>query len=440
VTGVRRVERNDLRVPARVLDLELTGGSSGLGAVVDVGRYNSVWCLSRVNGVPQEISFWDVGGDDALVIQALRDQLRGDQLRGEFAPNSLAAAQAPPPMATEAADLTVVICTRDRPDGLRAALNSLRRQTDSAFDVVVVDNNPGTRDSAKVVDEVGLPRCEYVVEPRPGLSRARNRGLQSVRTELVAWMDDDETADPNWARAVKQGFAHESRPAALCGVMLPAELEYDAQVRFEQYGGFNKGRGMAPEVLRAGTPSVTSPLYPLPAFGAGGNMAFRTQPLLGMGGFDPCLGAGTRTHGCEETRALSLVLSAGDAVLHWPAAIMWHTHRRDMAGLREQFYGYSAGASAFYVSMIKSRPSALFDILRLFPHALRDFRGGSGNQRSGHLPDDFPAELRKASRRGLLEGPFMYVCEVIKDRRKSVSAEKKNSPGSEEVLGSATHA
>lgn len=412
VIRVRRIGLNDLRAPARVLDLELGADSRGLGELVDVGRYNSVWCLSRMDGVPQEISFWDVSGDDSLSIQALHDQLSA-----EVTLNHIAVREEPPSQAqaTGTSDLTVVICTRDRPDGLRATLTSLLEQTDSAFRVVVVDNSPDTRDAEKVVAEVGLPRCEYVVEPRPGLSRARNRGLREVDTDLTAWIDDDETADPNWARAVMQGFAHGSNPTAVCGVMLPAELEYEAQVRFEQYGGFSKGRGTAPEVLRAGTPSVASPLYPLPGFGSGGNMAFRTESLLRMGGFDPYLGAGTRTHGSEETRALSLVLSAGDAVLHWPAAIMWHTHRRSIAGLRKQLYGYSAGTSAFYVSMIRSRPTAVFDILRLYPHVLRDFRDSSENRRSGHLPHDFPAELRKAARRGLFCGPFMYAYEVIRD-------------------------
>jgi hypothetical protein len=146
-------------------------------------------------------------------------------------------------------------------------------------------------------------------------------------------------------------------------------------------------------------------------------MAFRTESLRSVNGFDPCLGAGTRTHGCEETRALSLLLSTGDAVLHWPMAITWHTHRREMMALRKQFYGYSAGTSAFYASMIRSRPAAAFDLLRLMPRALRDFRNGSDNLRSGHLPDDFPSELLKAARRGLLEGVFMYALEVIKDRR-----------------------
>jgi glycosyltransferase involved in cell wall biosynthesis len=297
----------------------------------------------------------------------------------------------------------------------------LQHQTDPDFSVLVVDNSSTSHAAAGVVEELNLSRSKYTVEPHPGLSRARNKALGVVDTELVAWIDDDEVADPDWVRRLKEGFTHEARPAAVCGLMLPAELEFEAQVRFEQYGGFNKGRGVAPEVLLIGAPSVESPLYPLPAFGPGGNMAFRTELLRSIGGFDPCLGAGTRTHGGEETRALSLLLSEGKAVLHWPAAITWHTHRQEMAALRKQFYGYSAGLSAFYASMIRSRPAILLDILRLAPHALRDLRRGGDNLRSGYLPDDFPRCLQRAALRGVLEGWLMYVYEAFTARNQAVS-------------------
>jgi hypothetical protein len=154
----------------------------------------------------------------------------------------------------------------------------------------------------------------------------------------------------------------------------------------------------------------------LPSFGSGGNMAFRTESLRSLGGFDPCLGLGTRTHGGGEIRVLSSLLSSGHTVLHWPAAITWHTHRREMAALQKQLYGYSAGLSAFYASTIRSRPMAAFEVLRLAPYMLRDLRRGSKNLRSGQLPDDFPAYLLKGNRRGLLEGGFMYAYETIRQR------------------------
>ena len=405
---MRRIDRKGLRAPARVLDLELAPVEPLEEDTLAVEKYDTIWCLSRINGVPEEISFWDVTEDAKVSLGDLRGQLRTDGAGDRH----MSPGQA---QGTGDLDITVVICTRDRPLGLGATLASLQHQTDPGFGVLVVENGPSS-ESARIVEKLGLPRCEYVVEPRPGLSRARNRALGAVRTDLVAWIDDDEVADPDWVRRLKEGFAHKEEPAAVCGVMLPAELEFEAQVRFEQYGGFNKGRGMAPQVLRTGTSSVVSPLYPLPSFGPGGNMAFRTESLRSVGGFDPCLGAGTRTHGCEETRALSLLLSSGHAVLHWPAAITWHTHRREMAALEKQFYGYSAGLSAFYASMIRSRPTVAFDLLRLAPYARRDLKRGSENLRSGQLPDDFPAHLLKAARRGLLRGGIMYAYEAISDR------------------------
>lgn len=411
---MRRIDRNELKAPAHVLDVELAAGA-GIGEeTVAVEQYNALWCLSRIDGVPQEISFWDVADDVKISIGALRDQLRAGMAATEQVTQELP----PQQTAIPRLDMTVVICTRDRASGLHTTLASLQQQTDSDFRVLVVENGSRPAESAAVVEKVGLPRCDYVVEPRAGLSRARNRGLAAVGTELVAWMDDDEVANADWVSRLRQGFAHEARPAAVCGVMLPAELESEAQVRFEQYGGFSKGRGMAPEVLRTGTSSVVSPLYPLPSFGPGGNMAFQTELLRAVGGFDPCLGAGTRTHGGEEVRALSLLLSAGHAVLHWPSAITWHTHRREMTALKKQFYGYSAGLTAFYASWIRSKPTVVFEILRLAPYALRDLRGGSDNLRSGHLPDDFPPYLLKAGRRGLIEGGFMYAYEALRDRRR----------------------
>jgi hypothetical protein len=93
-----------------------------------------------------------------------------------------------------------------------------------------------------------------------------------------------------------------------------------------------------------------------------------------------------------------------------------------MPALKKQFYGYSAGLSAFYASMIRSKPTAALEILGLTPHVIRDLRHGSDNQRSGHLPDDFPPDLLKAARRGLIEGGFMYAYEALKDWRRPMPA------------------
>ena len=145
-------------------------------------------------------------------------------------------------------------------------------------------------------------------------------------------------------------------------------------------------------------------------------MAFRTESLRAAGGFDPALGAGTRTHGGEETKVFCTLLRSDETILHWPAAITWHYHRRQMDQLHKQFYGYSAGLSAFYVSMIRSDPSVLWEIARLIPHGLRDLGLRDGGMKFDQLPEDFPKDLLSAGRRGLAVGAVSYVVEALNDR------------------------
>ena len=75
-----------------------------------------------------------------------------------------------------------------------------------------------------------------------------------------------------------------------------------------------------------------------------------------------------------------------ETILHWPRAITWHFHRREMAELHKQFYGYSAGLSAFYLSMIRSEPIVLLEMLSCSPSLLRDLGLRSGGIRTDNCP------------------------------------------------------
>lgn len=148
-------------------------------------------------------------------------------------------------------------------------------------------------------------------------------------------------------------------------------------------------------------------------------MAFEVETLRSVGGFDPCLGAGTSTHGGEETRTFAVLLRSGHTVLHWPAAITWHFHRREMAALRRQFFGYSAGLTAFYASMVASEPRVAGELVRILASKLAE--GTVRAPRSGtfgvtELPADFPTALLRARTRGLVEGALRYGYERLKNR------------------------
>ncbi|HEY8156562.1 MAG TPA: glycosyltransferase [Myxococcota bacterium] len=121
--------------------------------------------------------------------------------------------------------VSAVVCTHNRATVLRRALASLGAQTlaPDRYEIVVVDNasTDATRDLV-TRELAGMPQLRYVFEPQLGVSRARNAGWRAARAPLVAYLDDDAIAAPDWlARAVADFARLEPRPGCLGGPVLP---------------------------------------------------------------------------------------------------------------------------------------------------------------------------------------------------------------------------
>jgi GT2 family glycosyltransferase len=309
----------------------------------------------------------------------------------------------------DAPPITVVLCTRDRPAAVAVCLESLLVQEYPRFRVLVVDNAPSDDATARVVrgfTERGP--VGYLLAPVPGLSHARNAAIAAAPGEILAWIDDDEVADRHWLAEIARALADHPEADAVSGVIVPAVLETLPQVWFEQFGGHSKGRGFTPAVFSPATRKIQSPLYPLPPFGTGANMAFRPGVLERIGGFDPALGAGTPAMGSEDTLAFTQVLRSGGTIVYQPTAVVRHVHRRDLAGLRKQLVGYGVGLAAAYTALILREPRVVFALVRLVPTALRDLFGRD-TARTATIRDDFPRELLSGNLRGMLRGPGAYL-------------------------------
>ncbi|SOD71587.1 GT2 family glycosyltransferase [Jatrophihabitans sp. GAS493] len=317
---------------------------------------------------------------------------------------------------TSGPKVTVVICTRDRPDDLDRAIDSLQHQRYRNFDVLVVDNAP-PNDSTRqrIAARPASDNITYTVEPRKGLSWARNCAIAMVTSPYVAWMDDDETADPHWLVEIMAGFDRLPNAAAVSGIVIPAEVRTQPQLWFEQYGGHSKGRGFVQDVFDAKAPGAQSPLFPVPPFGVGANMAFNTEKMRAMG-FDNAMGAGTLTCGCEDTLIFSRLLLAGEKVVYQPTALMRHYHREDWAALTKQMYGYGAGLTAFYTALLRYEPKQLLALFALIPSAART-AFGKGEVSMRGVPEDFPTELLRYKTRGMIAGPVLYLRAASRARR-----------------------
>src|SRR5262249_59818429 len=103
-----------------------------------------------------------------------------------------------------AAGVSVVVCTRDRPEALARCLASLRSSRARPRELLVVDNASSGDGTQRVV--AGIPGVRYLREPRPGLAIARNTGVRATTGALVAFTDDDVVVDPNWLSHLARPF------------------------------------------------------------------------------------------------------------------------------------------------------------------------------------------------------------------------------------------
>lgn len=105
--------------------------------------------------------------------------------------------------------LAVIIPTLRRPEALQSAVRSVMSQRGARArpdQLVVADNDPDGS-ALEVVNrlmrEAPFP-ITYVHAPSPGVATARNAALAATEAELIAFLDDDEIAGPDWLTSLVQ--------------------------------------------------------------------------------------------------------------------------------------------------------------------------------------------------------------------------------------------
>jgi len=186
--------------------------------------------------------------------------------------------------------LTVLICayTLERWDDITAAVESLRTQTHPPDQVVlVVDHNPELL--ARAVPAFPDVTCVPSDGPQ-GLSGARNTGVSVAKGDVVAFLDDDAAAEPDWAERLLAAYSDDD-VLGVGGGVLPA-WRAPRPAWFPEEFLWVVGcsyRGQSP----AGG-EVRNPI--------GANMSFRRDVFTAVGGFDSSVGRlGKDAGGCEET-------------------------------------------------------------------------------------------------------------------------------------------
>ncbi len=176
--------------------------------------------------------------------------------------------------------ISCIICTYNRVDLLRRALDSVINQTlsERMYEIIVVDNNSedNTKQIAKSYSKTHN-NIRYVLERAQGLSHARNRGANEAIGQYIIYLDDDAKADRDWLRIAIECFENKAiSPIAIGGPILPFYADPKPNWFKDEYE--IRSWGKSARLLSPGE-----------SF-SGSNMAFRKEILMHFGGFDSKLG------------------------------------------------------------------------------------------------------------------------------------------------------
>jgi GT2 family glycosyltransferase len=207
---------------------------------------------------------------------------------------------------TSAADLTVVIPTRDRWDILRRTLGALRSQTVTGFDVVVVVD--GTDQVVPPLDGVRV-----VQVPHGGPGAARNTGAAEATTPLLLFLGDDMIPRADLVERHLSRRTEESRELAVMGA-----VEWHPEVPLTPLRAWIDADGMQFDHRSiVGDEAGWSRFYSC-------NVSLSRELFLSVGGFDPDF-----TYYYEDLDAGWRLGQAGMDLRYAPDAVADHLHTYD---------------------------------------------------------------------------------------------------------------
>jgi glycosyltransferase involved in cell wall biosynthesis len=299
---------------------------------------------------------------------------------------------------------SVVVCTKHRAKLLTRCLGALAVQTQDSYEVVVVDNTEGDRETRRIAEESG---ARYLVEPRAGLSRARNKGARAALGDIVAFTDDDAAADPGWLSVHAAMLEGDPTLSASTGRILLAPPDAPGPRAYAAVGGEDLG----PEAFRVDR--TTPDWFERANFGGvgvGPNLAFRRSLFDGGWGFRENLGLPHAILG-EEHCAFFDLIRAGHAIAYLPDAVVHHYCVQSIEDVEQRRRRILRDLAAYWLMLVVEEPAYRRAALS---YAFESARGTRRAWRRQGTEQRFATRMDLT--RAAAAAPLLYLRSRISDR------------------------
>lgn len=270
--------------------------------------------------------------------------------------------------------ISVVVCTRNRPDTIEQAIVSVLSNNYPSFDLTVIDQSTtqATENILRPV-EVEDRRLRYVRVEEPGLSRAYNTGIGRSTGELLAFTDDDCVVPQDWLSTISRAFSEDEEADLLYGqVLAPSDVNIP---------------GALTPALALRRPERFSRKDGFKVMGMGANFAARRRLFAAIGGFDEILGGGAPLCSSQDFDLAYRTYLAGSAIVLSPEVRVTHYGTRAPKDLPALLRAYGIGDGAFYFKHVRCRDLFALRLLarQLSEHFFRDMANRLRTRQPGNL-------------------------------------------------------
>jgi glycosyltransferase involved in cell wall biosynthesis len=238
--------------------------------------------------------------------------------------------------------VSAVICTRNRPDKIGNAVESVLANTYPNFDLAIIDQSANGETEAisrRVGERDG--RIRYQRMSKSGLSRAYNLAIASTTGSIIAFTDDDCLVPSDWIEKIVTAFQEHRDGELMYGQVLPAYPE-------------NGGEALTP-FLCIDKPERLDRANGFRVFGMGANFAARRSLFERVGTFDEVLGGGGPLKSSQDFDLAYRAYRRNAAILLRPEVIVRHDGRREREDWPALLRAYGFGNGAFYSKHVRCR-------------------------------------------------------------------------------------
>jgi glycosyltransferase involved in cell wall biosynthesis len=238
--------------------------------------------------------------------------------------------------------VSAVICTRNRPDKIGNAVESVLANTYPNFDLTIIDQSTSGETEAisrRVGEHDG--RIRYQRMSKSGLSRAYNLAIASTTGSIIVFTDDDCLVPSDWIDKIVTAFREHRDGALMYGQVLPAYPE-------------DGGEALTP-LLRIDKPERLDRANGFRVFGMGANFAARRSLFERVGTFDEILGGGGPLKSSQDFDLAYRAYRRNAAILLRPEVIVRHDGRREREDWPALLRAYGFGNGAFYSKHVRCR-------------------------------------------------------------------------------------